>query len=139
MLRRYLCETVRLVGQDRPYRRSPSVKPASGDQGTASVATRPGENHHGFSLGITVEEPITRQCREGPPGVLHHLDEVDPVILNHGLIHGGHLHAGDGRYELMGISGILFIQRASGRSKGPTQPGAPREEHPRSLPHMQRN
>ena len=75
----------------------PSVKPPSGDQGTASVATGPGENHHGFSSGITVQEPITRHGREDPPGVLHHLDEIDPVVFNHGLIHGGHLHAGDGR------------------------------------------
>ena len=45
MFGRYRCETVRLLGQDRPYRRSPPVKPASGDQGSASVATRPGENH----------------------------------------------------------------------------------------------
>ena len=40
-----------------------------------------------------------------PPSVLHHLDEIDPVVFNHGLIHGGHLHAGDGRYELHGNLG----------------------------------
>ena len=41
--------------------------------------------------------------------------------------------------ENAGISGILLIQSASGRSKGVTQRGAPREEDPPGPSSMQLN
>ncbi len=41
--------------------------------------------------GIAVEEARAREVGQVPAGVLHHLDELDPVVLDHRPVDLDHL------------------------------------------------
>ena len=66
-----------------------------GDETAAAVPTGPGEHRDRLR-----REQASGEVGEVAPGVLHHLDELDVEVLDHGAIHGSHLGDIDPRDDL---------------------------------------
>jgi hypothetical protein len=67
------------------------VEPTGTHQCAAAITTRPGEHHHPLATGIAGQEAAAGQMCQIVPGVLHHLDQFDVVVLDHRPIHFDHL------------------------------------------------
>ena len=58
---------------------------------TAAVAAGAREHHHAAPPRVALEEALARELREGAAGVLHHLDEENPVVFDHRAVDLDHL------------------------------------------------
>ena len=70
----------------------PVVGQAAGtDQCPSAVPPRSRQHNNPLATRVAAQETAAGQVRKAPPGVLHHLDQVYPVIFDHGAVDLDHL------------------------------------------------
>jgi hypothetical protein len=67
------------------------VQMPGANQCAAAIATHPRQNGDSTPAGVTHQESVSREVGEIPPGIFHHLDQLNMEILDHGAIHFDHL------------------------------------------------
>ena len=71
--------------------RAPIRQPPNSDQRSAAISATTGQGDDRAATRITIEKPNSGQMREVAPRIFHHLDQLDPIVLDHPAVDLDHL------------------------------------------------
>src|SRR5262245_23002193 len=116
------------AGPESPRPTPPIVQSPRGDQRTAAVAATARQHDDAPALRVAVEKADPREMREIAPGILHHLNQLDLEILDHGAVDFHHLRRREVRrfeWKFFEIHGPRPVSAAAARGAGPPAEHSP--------------